>query len=428
MNCEILETLYVRSNGDIPCNDDAGEPIILGRVEADPGWTIDEVLRGPRFVAIRSALAAGNAPWPECERCGWLRPGEPLVDGLSERRVRKVQVEPSLLCTLRCPGCSNQLQTKSRPRPHVMPPELFERLLRSLAEGGWSVGEIEYCGQGEPLLHPKFARLLALAREIVPAASQRVITNGNADYARATGRQGIDEIIVSCDGARQASYEQYRIGGDVERALRFLRDARPVENGVTQRRIWKYILFEFNDSDEELEQAQHMAQEMGIDVLVFVLTHSCHRSVRWTEANAGDLPLLYPNVVSSVTPVHDREALGMSPVGEWKVAGLRRREVSFTVDRVAGHARHVECDGWVSAPSGIQAIDIAVDGQVLGPVRMGLRRPDVERQLPAAGPTSGFGGRVVGELPKSGTHRVELILHGPGGRRTRIRRRYRFGE
>jgi hypothetical protein len=427
MNCEILETLYVRSNGDIPCNDDAGETVILGRVEADPEWSIGEVLDGPRFVTIREALSAGAAPWPECARCAWLRSGEALADGLAARRIRKLQIEPSLRCTLKCPGCSNQLQTQTRPRPHVMPLELFARLLESLVEGGWSVGEIEYCGQGEPLLNPNFARLVAAGREMLPAAVQRVITNGNADYARATGRQGIEEIIVSCDGARQASYGQYRIGGDVERALRFLRDAPPVENGVAQRRIWKYVLFEFNDSDEELEQAQHMAQEMGVDLLVFVLTHSCHRSERFTEANAGDIPLHYPNVVSSITPVNDRDAFAMTGLGDWRVTGLRRREVSFAVDRLAGHARHLECDGWAFAPNGIQTIEVAVDGRVLGPVRRGLRRPDVERLHPAAGSSAGFGGRVAAELPDSGTHRVELILRGESGRRIRIRRRYRFG-
>lgn len=308
MNCEILETLYVRSNGDIPCNDDAGEEVLLGRVDLDdPAWSIEQVLGGAPFAEIRNKLSAGEAPWSQCQRCAWLRPHEPTADALAARKITKLQLEPSLRCNLKCPGCSNQAQSATRHRPHVMPISMYLCLLDSLRNQSYSVDQIEYCGQGEPLLHPKFSSFISLARGHLPSAIQRVITNGNVDYAKATGRQGMEEIFVSCDGLYQANYERYRVGGNVDRAIQFMRDVPKIENGIRQHLIWKYILFEFNDSIAEIEAAQRLAQELGVDTMLFVGTHSTYRSEYWLNGRTHEFPILYPNVATSVTPVQQRE-------------------------------------------------------------------------------------------------------------------------
>ncbi|MES2694410.1 MAG: radical SAM domain-containing protein, partial [Verrucomicrobiota bacterium] len=100
MNCEILHTLYVRSNGDVPCNDDAGESVFLGRIPAqNPQWAVDSLLSNHRYRHIRAALAGGTMPWPEvCPNCAFFRPNEPFADHLAQKRIRKIQIEPSLSC------------------------------------------------------------------------------------------------------------------------------------------------------------------------------------------------------------------------------------------------------------------------------------------------------------------------------------------
>jgi len=188
-----------------------------------------------------------------------------------------------------------------------MPISMYLCLLDSLRNQSYSVDQIEYCGQGEPLLHPKFSSFISLARGHLPSAIQRVITNGNVDYAKATGRQGMEEIFVSCDGLYQANYERYRVGGNVDRAIQFMRDVPKIENGIRQHLIWKYILFEFNDSIAEIEAAQRLAQELGVDTMLFVGTHSTYRSEYWLNGRTHEFPILYPNVATSVTPVQQRE-------------------------------------------------------------------------------------------------------------------------
>ena len=86
---------------------------------------------------------------------------------------------------------------------------------------------------------------------------------------------GIDEVTFSIDGATQASYEQYRQRGKLDVALRNLR-AMADEKGKTGRDLpylnWRYILFKWNDSDEELALARQLAQEIGIDRLCWEIT------------------------------------------------------------------------------------------------------------------------------------------------------------
>ncbi len=55
MNCEILSTLYVRANGEIPCDDDAGERIALGEAVADPAFSVTSVFRNESYASIRAA-------------------------------------------------------------------------------------------------------------------------------------------------------------------------------------------------------------------------------------------------------------------------------------------------------------------------------------------------------------------------------------
>jgi hypothetical protein len=309
VDCEILRTLYIRADGEIPCHDDAGERVPLGRAAADPTWSIEQVFGNERFQRIRLALADGRAPWPGiCERCAFLRRDAPCVDTLRERRIGKLQVEPSLRCTLGCPACSQAEQLRRRPGPHVLDPALLDRVLSSCAESGYRIDIIEYCGQGEPLTHPRLAELVHISRARQPGALQRLITNGNGDYRRALRQERVDELIVSCDGLHQASYEQYRVRGSVDRALKFMADATAEPPGSRPYVIWKYILFEFNDGVDEVVAAQRRARAMGVDELRFVVTHSAFRSQRFTSANAHTLPIVDRRARVATTPLLARDA------------------------------------------------------------------------------------------------------------------------
>src|SRR5436189_2825797 len=74
--------------------------------------------------------------------------------------------------------------------------------------------------QGEPYLNPAFL-------DMVQYASSKNIytaTSTNAHYlddenARRTIESGLDRLIISIDGTTQETYEQYRIGGSLDKVL-----------------------------------------------------------------------------------------------------------------------------------------------------------------------------------------------------------------
>jgi MoaA/NifB/PqqE/SkfB family radical SAM enzyme len=74
--------------------------------------------------------------------------------------------------------------------------------------------------QGEPYLNPEFLQMVqyAASKGLYTATS----TNGHyltEDNARKTVESGLDRIIISIDGTTQAVYEQYRVGGQLEKVL-----------------------------------------------------------------------------------------------------------------------------------------------------------------------------------------------------------------
>jgi len=278
--------------------------VILGKVELDdPTWDIRTVLTNNKYTHIRTSLSSDIAPWGDiCAKCALFRKNQPFSDRLRHMHIRKVQLEPSLTCNLDCPCCSSKKQRKTRNKPFLMKLEILETLMKSLSKHSYLVERVEYCGQGEPLMHPKFSEFVNIVKLYYPNVSQLLITNGNFDYWKVTRGLYIDTIYVSCDGVFQKSYEKYRIGGNVDLAIKFMKDIPKTLDGKKQRILWKYILFEFNDSKEELIAAQRLAHSIGIDTLMFVFTHSRFKSVKYRPENILDLPIIYPNVTTNITP------------------------------------------------------------------------------------------------------------------------------
>ena len=147
------------------------------------------------------------------------RKGPPDVDW-----PRKVYVEPTSRCNLNCRTCMRR--TWQEPVGD-MSWDVFEALVTGLAEmpGPHTVA---FAGIGEPLVHPRFAEMVALAH----AAGLRteVTTNAlllTADLAHELRRVGLDQLVVSVDGASDDSYGAVRSGASLERLvdnLRALRD------------------------------------------------------------------------------------------------------------------------------------------------------------------------------------------------------------
>nr|WP_136252899.1 hypothetical protein [Ningiella ruwaisensis] len=290
MQCNILKNLYVKSNGDIRCDDDYGERILLGKITATSVFSPTALFNNEQYTQIRNSFAKGLPPWVEiCENCAFYRDG--LIDNtVIDKRISKVQLEPSLLCTLKCPDCSRINQIKAGRKPLLMTTTLLENFLKGLIQEDYSVQRFELCGQGEPLNHPSLNVLISLINHYFPSADVCLITNGNFDAFKRLSNCKLTEVIVSADGVNQRAYEQYRINGIVSQCLNFLGQVRDMFPDA--RIIWKYILFRHNDSDEEILLAQKVAEEKRVDELRFVNTTYGPYSTRFQEYPQRPIPIV----------------------------------------------------------------------------------------------------------------------------------------
>lgn len=318
MNCEILRTLYIKANGEILCNDDQGEQILLGIPSYHAKFIgIHEILTNENYKKIRTSYQGGRVPWPGiCEKCAFHRPNEPFSgDLLGKKIIQKIQIESSLSCSLSCPSCSNQKQRNERLGPTHYPLEWLGRLLLELKSRQYKIELIEFCGQGEPLNHPHFSKIPGIIRNISPETPIRIITNGNHNFQKKIGDNFIEEIIVSIDGACQDSYGKYRVNGNFSKALSFLKESVVSQVKRGGRVIWKYILLQTNDSDKEILRAQKMASEIGVSRLWLVHGHGHMKSLRFTYENALNIPVVYRNVKIESHPSYNRTSSSFNGIG-----------------------------------------------------------------------------------------------------------------
>ena len=74
--------------------------------------------------------------------------------------------------------------------------------------------------QGEPYLNPDFLDMVKYAsgKKIYTATSTNAHYLNDAN-ARRTIESGLDRLIISIDGTTQETYQQYRVGGHLNKVL-----------------------------------------------------------------------------------------------------------------------------------------------------------------------------------------------------------------
>ena len=210
--------------------------------------------------------------------------------------------------------------------------DLYRRLL---AEMGDYLLQVEFCNWGEPLLVKDINEMIRDAHE--RGISTLLSTNFSLRFDEAAAerlvRSGLSILGVSIDGARQESYEQYRVRGDLALVLRncaLVRDAKKRLQSATPRLVWEYHVFPFNTGEVEAARAMARQEDDG------------HR------ARVADESLLQ---LETIDPRHveiEHETGGHIVVCRFTLQKLAGRCVGMDVEvRSAQHARQRGSHGLV---------------------------------------------------------------------------------
>ncbi len=199
-----------------------------------------------------------------------------------------ISFEPTTSCNLRCPECPSGLREFTRPTG-MLKSDFFQQTIDEIYK---DILYLIFYFQGEPFLNKNFL-------EMVKYASQKGIytaTSTNAHYltdevARKTVESGLDRLIISIDGTTQEVYQQYRVGGRLDKVI------AGAKNIVKWKKELKsktpFVFFQFlvvKPNEHQIESIKKLAEEVGVD------------EVRYKTAQVYD----YENDPNNLIPVNEK--------------------------------------------------------------------------------------------------------------------------
>jgi len=320
-----FEFACVHANGDVVCSiiDGRGD-FVIGNVCQQ---SLADMFTGARAQELRSlVLSTGDS---YCAAIGKSCPLKSIPFEPGEAppvRIRFLAIEPTTACDLRCLSClvrdlSGDVTWRNayrdgglsfllwdglrRSKQHAAngirralplldgrtPAQLGRRwtrvlrgripksragtlpidvLNRIVTEAGPDVERVDLFNFGEPFLYRHLVDALRHIRKTLPATTIAISTDGmqvREEVESTIVRERLlDWVIFSIDGCDAESYRRYRIRGTFDAALanlvRFHRHA--VGTGI--RVIWQYVVFRWNDRDDQFRRAIALAEELDVPI------------------------------------------------------------------------------------------------------------------------------------------------------------------
>ena len=178
-----------------------------------------------------------------------------------------ISMEPTTSCNLRCPECPSGLRAFTRPTGMLQKDffkETIDQLYRELLY-------LVFYFQGEPYLNPSFLDMVkyASSKKIYTATSTNAHYLNDAN-AKRTIESGLDRLIISIDGTTQDTYEQYRVGGRLDKVIAGARNIVKWKKELKSKT--PFVVFQFlvvRHNEHQVEEIRELASEIGVDDVWF---------------------------------------------------------------------------------------------------------------------------------------------------------------
>ncbi|MCS6934678.1 MAG: SPASM domain-containing protein [Chitinophagales bacterium] len=174
-----------------------------------------------------------------------------------------ISVEPTTSCNLQCPECPSGLRSFTRPTGYI-DLQLFKKIVD---ENHAHLLYLYFYFQGEPYLHPQFTDMVRYASD----KKIYTVTSTNAHYLTArraleTVQSGLSRILISIDGTTQQTYEQYRVGGSLQKVIegtKRLLDAKKQLRSTTPHIVFQFLVVKPNE--HQIQDVKKLARELGVN-------------------------------------------------------------------------------------------------------------------------------------------------------------------
>lgn len=179
-----------------------------------------------------------------------------------------ISVEPVNFCNLHCPECPVGNKSNHSPAHIFFDNERYQKLVDELSP---KLIHIIFYFQGEPLLNSQLFDMVNYAHR----ARLFTSTSTNAQFltysrARELVLSGLDKLIISVDGSTQETYETYRVGGKLEKALNGIRHVVALKKelkSVTPLVEVQFLVLKTNE--HQMKEMKQLTKSLGADRLTF---------------------------------------------------------------------------------------------------------------------------------------------------------------
>lgn len=174
-----------------------------------------------------------------------------------------ISMEPTTACNLRCPECPSGLRAFTRPTGNLKA-DFFRQTIDQIAD---RLIYLIFYFQGEPYINPQFLDMVRYANDkglyTITSTNGHFLDDKNCEQ---TIESGLDRIIISIDGTTQETYENYRIGGNLQQVI------DGTENLVRWKKKLKsktpHIIFQFlvvKPNEHQIAEVYKLAERLGVN-------------------------------------------------------------------------------------------------------------------------------------------------------------------
>jgi len=285
------EKAAIKANGEVTCSTAhrGRKELFFGNINES---SFKDIWHGTKFQALRQHILDPETELSYlCYTCPYKTEYKDIqMLPLKPDYPKEVWIESTDMCNLKCSVC---LHPGDRHGFYLS----LERFTQFIDEVGPNLETLLFYIDGENYMHPEATEMTRYAKKVNPDLFILTSTNGllfnTSSKQEDFVRSGVDRVIFSIDGATRDSYAHYRKGGQLDSVLDNLKAVIDFKKklGISLHVQWRYILFEWNDSDEEMDLARELASNIGVDSLTWLITTTVNHSKRFFLSHIAEYPV-----------------------------------------------------------------------------------------------------------------------------------------
>jgi radical SAM protein with 4Fe4S-binding SPASM domain len=187
-------------------------------------------------------------------------------------------IEPTNYCNLKCPLCPAGQGLIKRKRENMS----FSDFKKILDKMGDQIIHLRLWNWGEPLLNKELPKMIRYAK------SKKIFVNTSVNgffldnrIIEELVRSGLDQLIVSLDGASEKTYNKYRKNGNFNKVISALKKASELKKrlNINHPEIKVHFII-MKHNEHEVKNMVKLARRIGVDTLYFKTVGVMHPSFK----------------------------------------------------------------------------------------------------------------------------------------------------